>query len=177
MGRHRKLKNPVPVCIVVEKETLEEFDRQRGKLSRGDYIDLLIKQKGPVAQIVAKCKVLEREKAELEELLRKRDQYIEKLESKLRTEQGPKHEISDKEKIQDAIERFFASEEKKTVFNLMRALGHEGDINTVKRIAQEFLKEHFIEEGGKYISKELKLVVKPVKKVESVTGYEVERLE
>ena len=40
-GRPRKLKNPVTVCIVIEKKTLDEIDGLRSHVSRGEYLNIL----------------------------------------------------------------------------------------------------------------------------------------
>jgi len=176
MGRHRKYKNPVPVYLVLEKETLDEFDRLRGKISRGEFIDILIMRGGDTAQIVAENRALKREITELRELLRKRDQYIEELESKLRIrkEQGPKHKVSDK--VLNTIEKLFANTSEVKLANLMRALGYKEEGDALIKRAEKFIFDYFSEDRGVFISEDLGLIVEPVEGF-SILASKIKRLE
>lgn len=176
MVRPRKYKNLKVFSASAEATVVAKFDQLRGDLSRGEFLAILIEQRGDTAQIVAENRALKRENAELRAYISKLEQRIEELESKLRTrkEQGPKDKV--KAEIQNAIERFFTKEWKKTLANLMRALGHLEMGEALVKKAEKFLDDYFNEEEGKYISKDLGLIIEPVEGF-GILASEVKRLE
>jgi len=173
MGRNRKYKNPTTITLYIENETLNKIDQLRKNISRGELIDILVTQKGHIAQIVVENLILKKENTELKERARRLEQRIEQLESKLRTTSKAKEKL----KIDyEALEKLFANGNNEVkLLDLMRNLGYKEGGDALKRKAEMFLNDYFDENGRGYISMDLKLVVEPVEGF-GILGSKVRRL-
>lgn len=176
MGRRRKYKNLKVFSASVEAETLNKIDQLRGRLSRGEFIDILVTQRGDIAQVVAENKVLKRENAELKAYISKLEQRIEELESKLRTTAKTKKKPKVSDKVLNAIERLFANSNEVKVLDLMRALGYTETGEALIRKAEMFINANFDDDGDIFISEDLGLILEPVEGLGILAG-KVKRLE
>ncbi|KPU62396.1 hypothetical protein EP1X_08995 [Thermococcus sp. EP1] len=103
-GRPPKYTNPKMVHIYMSSEDLEEFDRQRGKLSRADYLSILIRSKGKnIGVVLRENEELKRQIKKLEMKVIAYSKKIQKYENMLRALKETK--IDDKKKNLEIVEQ------------------------------------------------------------------------
>ena len=161
MGRHRKLKNPRFITMVVEAEVKDEIDKARGDLSYGDFFTAWWKREKEYAILIAENESLKRENLELKKRNEELEKLVEKLESQLRLVKGATEEEREFEELKSKVEKIFAEENSMKMLDFLRKLGYSGSSEKLIKQAKKLIEEHFKQVGTHFVSKKLGLRIIP----------------
>lgn len=146
-GRPRKYKNPRPVTLYLDFEILEEFDKQKGSLSRSEYLAILLKKHGESGVVLRENEELRRRIRKLETINAKLKKKLQKYEEIIRLSkernktESKKKNLEIAEQIRNEVTKFI---------ELKNRLNKEWNEHRIDELSREIKKisdkcNHFLE--------------------------------